>query len=227
MTGRVLTVPNLLSLLRLVLLAGFAVLVLVADQRIAGAALLGVAGITDFLDGYIARRFNQVSELGKILDPTIDRILLVTAVVVIVVSGAVPLWLAVVVLVREAAVAGAALLLAARGAARIDVLFIGKAGTFGLMVCFPLLLAGHGNGTVVHDVRLAAEAGLVPALALSFAAAFAYIPAARRALRAGRARSVRAGTEDVPGGVSVAASGREDRLEDPPGPPGASWASRR
>ncbi|MCU1488811.1 MAG: phosphatidylglycerophosphate synthase [Acidimicrobiaceae bacterium] len=181
---RILTVPNLLSVLRIGLLVGFAVLVLGEHERILGASLLAVAGVTDFLDGWVARRFHQVTTLGKMLDPMVDRLMLATAIVVIVVSGAVPIWLTVVVLGREALVAGAALVLAAKGARRIDVMFVGKAGTFGLMVCFPLLLAGHGPGTLARAVKIAASIGLVPALALSFAAAIAYVPQARRALAA-------------------------------------------
>lgn len=184
---RVLTVPNGLTVLRLVLLGIFAVLVLSADARVLGALVLGVAGVTDFLDGYVARRFHQESELGKVLDPTVDRILLITAVAVIVASGALPLWVTLAVLVREAIVAGAALLLAALGAERIEVLFIGKAGTFALMVCMPLFLASHGGGSLAHAVRVAVEIGVVPSLALAYGAAIAYVPAARRALAAGRA----------------------------------------
>lgn len=179
---RAATVPNGLSVARLGLAVAFAVLVLGDHERVVAAALLAVAGITDFLDGWIARRFHQETALGKILDPTVDRMLLVTAAAVIVVFGAVPLWIAAVVLSREALVALAALALAALGARRIDVLFVGKAGTFGLMCCFPLLLLGHGAGEWALWVRDAAYAGLVPALALSLAALCAYVPAARRAL---------------------------------------------
>ena len=101
-----------------------------------------LAGVTDFLDGYVARRFGQVTTLGKVLDPTVDRLVLGTAVVLIVVVGAVPVWLASLVLAREALVTLLALVLAGLGARRIDVTFLGKAGTFGLMWCFPLFLWG-------------------------------------------------------------------------------------
>ncbi len=207
-----LTVPNALTLLRLVLLVVFAVLVLGENAPVAGAALLGVAGVTDFLDGYVARHFDQESELGKILDPTVDRILLITAVAVIVASGALPVWITVLVLAREAVVAGAALVLAARRAERIDVIFIGKAGTFGLMVCLPLLLAGSRTGALAHGVRLAAEIGAVPSLALAYAAAAAYVPAARRAL-AGARRGPSPAT-----GVAGAASGAGGAGDEAPVP---------
>lgn len=190
--GRILTVPNLLSLARLGLLAGFAVLALADRSDVAAAALLGVAGVTDYLDGYVARRFGQVTTLGKVLDPTVDRLVLGTAIVVIVVVGAVPVWLAAVVLAREALVGGLALVLWALGARRIDVTFLGKAGTFGLMWCFPLFLWGHASGEVPRVVHAVAWVGVVPALALSLAAAVGYVPRARVALVEGRLARARA-----------------------------------
>ena len=84
----------------------------------AAAVLLGVLGATDWVDGWIARRFDQGSELGKVLDPTADRILLVAAGVGLLIDGAVPLWVGIVVLAREALVSVAVLLLAAAGARR-------------------------------------------------------------------------------------------------------------
>ena len=74
-----------------------------------------VVGVTDFLDGYVARRLHQVSTLGKVLDPTADRLVLVTGVIAIAVYGAVPGWLAGVVLGRELLVSVAVLVLAALG----------------------------------------------------------------------------------------------------------------
>ncbi len=107
-----------------------------------------VIGVTDFLDGYLARRFHQVSTLGKVLDPVADRLVLVTGILAITVYGAVPAWLAGVVLGRELVVSLAVLALAAMGARRIDVLWVGKAGTFGLLCCFPLFLLGDQRATL-------------------------------------------------------------------------------
>lgn len=179
---RIWTIPNLLSVGRLGLLVVFCWLLFGAHQRIAADIVLAVAGSTDFVDGYVARRFNQVTTLGKILDPTADRIVLATGVISIAVFGAVPWWLAGVVLGREVAVSLAVLVLAALGARRIDVLWIGKAGTFGLLVCFPLFLLSYSTSGWAHVVRDVTWVLVVPALALSFAAAVAYVPVARRAL---------------------------------------------
>lgn len=183
---RVLTVPNALSVLRLGLLVAFGVLLFVDDARVAAGLVLGLAGVTDFLDGYIARRFNQVSELGKLLDPTVDRVVLTMSIVSIVAYGAVPIWLAALVLAREVFISVMAIVLATMGARHIEVLWIGKAGTFGLMLCFPLFLGGHGPGTWAHVLTDVTWVLVVPALAASFAATFAYVPHARRALAEGR-----------------------------------------
>ncbi len=179
---RIWTVPNALSVGRLLLLGLFFYLLFGADDRVAATVVLAVTGATDFFDGYVARRLHQVTTLGKVLDPTADRIVLAGGVVAIAAYGAVPWWLAAVVLGREVLVSGAVMVLAAIGARRIDVVFVGKAGTFGLMVCFPVFLLSYSG---VHWVQLVHDATwglLVPSLALSFAAAISYIPLARRAL---------------------------------------------
>ncbi len=179
---RIWTVPNLLSVGRLLLVGLFAWLLFGEHERVAATIVLMVTGTTDFLDGYVARRFHQVTTLGKVLDPTADRVVLAAGVIVIAAYGAVPWWLAGVVLGRELLVSVAVLALAAMGARRIDVLWVGKAGTFGLMGCFPLFLLSDstaGWARVLHDVTWVL---LVPALAFSFTAAVAYIPLARRAL---------------------------------------------
>ena len=139
---RILTVPNVITLVRLACLPVFVWLLLGQENQAAAAALLAVLGATDWVDGYIARHFHQVSTVGKILDPVADRLLFFTAIVAIIISGDAPLWFCLAVLVREVTVAVATLVLAALGARRIDVTWFGKAGTFGLMFAFPLFLAG-------------------------------------------------------------------------------------
>jgi cardiolipin synthase len=179
---RIWTVPNLLSVGRLGLVGLFVWLLFGPDDRVAAAAVLAVAGTTDFVDGYVARRFNQVTTLGKVIDPTADRIVVATGVIAIVVYGAVPIWLAALVLSREALVSLAVVALAAIGARRIDVLWVGKAGTFGLMGCFPLFLFSDASQGWAHVVRDVTWVLVVPALAFSLVAAVSYVPLARRAL---------------------------------------------
>ena len=108
----------------------------------------------DWVDGYIARHFDQGSDLGKILDPTVDRLLLLVAVVALMVDGSVPVVLGVLVLVREVVVGGATLALAIAGARRIDVLWAGKAGTLAIMVAFPSLLIAHHTYATWHVIGL-------------------------------------------------------------------------
>lgn len=185
--SRILTVPNFVSLLRLGCVPVFCVLLLGMGNRAGSAILLGVLGATDWVDGYIARRFNQGSELGKILDPTADRLMFLAAVVAMMVDGSLHAAFGVTMLVREAAVSLVVVVLGALGARRIDVTWTGKTATFGLMFALPLLLLGDssvGGGTAIRAVGW----GLgIPSLALSYYAAVEYIPRARRALADGRA----------------------------------------
>jgi cardiolipin synthase len=134
----------------------------------------------------VARRFHQVSTVGKVLDPTADRLLVGTAVIVIIVHGAVPLWFGVVTLAREVLVGLMVLVLAGLGAARIDVLWVGKAGTFGLMFAYPAFLLGHGAASWQDPVRVVAWIAGIAGLTLAWIAAAAYVKPARAALAAGR-----------------------------------------
>src|SRR5688572_5409804 len=186
-TDRILTVPNVITVVRLGLLPVFLWLLFAKDDRANAAWLLAFLGTTDFLDGYIARHFNQVSDLGKLLDPVADRLLLFVGVGGILVDGSVPTWFAIAVLVREALVAGATLALAALGARRIDVTWFGKAGTFWLMISFPLFLAAESTLGWADQAEVFAWLAGVPGLALSWFAAALYVPMAQRALADGRA----------------------------------------
>lgn len=185
---RILTVPNAFTVVRLLCAPLFLWLLFGrSNGRYEAAILLGVLGATDWVDGFLARRLGQVSTLGKVLDPTADRILLGAAVIGILINGAVPVFLAVIVIAREVLVAGAALVLAAAGARRIDVQWAGKAGTFGLMFTFPLFLVAHSDAGW-HDVaHVLAWVCAVPAVFCSWYAAITYVPIARRALAEGRA----------------------------------------
>ncbi|MCK4177846.1 CDP-alcohol phosphatidyltransferase family protein [Aciditerrimonas ferrireducens] len=184
---RILTVPNLVTAVRLACVPLFVWLLFGAHQQSAAAGLLAGLGATDWVDGTVARHFHQVSTLGKVLDPTADRLLVATAVLCTVIVGAVPPWFAALTVAREALVSGAVLLLAALGAKRIDVLFIGKAGTFALMAAYPAFLLAHGSATWQGDLRSAAWVIGLGGLCLAWVAAGRYLPEARAALVAGRA----------------------------------------
>jgi len=183
--SRIVTLPNLISAVRLVCVPVF-VWLLVDDEPIAAAALLAVLGASDWVDGWIARRYDQGSELGKVLDPVADRVLLLTAAISLLAIGSVPVVVGVLVLARELLISVAVVALAAAGARRIDVQWAGKAGTLALMFAFPLFLWAD-NITTGHDVVLAgAWFFTVTGLAFSYWAALVYVPMARRALREGR-----------------------------------------
>jgi cardiolipin synthase len=144
-TDRWLTVPNAITFVRLLLIPVFVYLLFGEDDRAGAAVLLAVLGATDWVDGFLARRWKQVSTVGKILDPTADRLLLAVGVISILIDGSVPVWIAVLTFLREGLVAVTALTLAGMGARRIDVTWAGKAGTFGLMFAYPFFLAGNST----------------------------------------------------------------------------------
>jgi cardiolipin synthase len=183
---RILTVPNAITLVRLACIPLFLWLLFGADRQTAAAVLLGVLGATDWVDGFVARRYHQVSTVGKVLDPVADRVLVVTAVIAITVHGAVPVWFAAATLAREVVVSAAVLLLASLGAARIDVLWVGKAGTFALMFSYPAFLLSHGTAGWQGPIHVIAWITGLLGLALAWIAAASYVPVARTALADGR-----------------------------------------
>jgi cardiolipin synthase (CMP-forming) len=185
-TSAILTIPNVLSIVRLCMIPVFLYLLFGRDNRAAAAWLLAGLGVTDWVDGYIARHFNQVSDLGKILDPTADRLLLAVGVIAILVDGSVPVVVAVLTIVRECSIAVLALILASLGARRIDVTWLGKAGTFGMLVAYPLFLAGHSTLGWADTADVLAWVCAVPGLIFGYLSAAQYVPLARRALAEGR-----------------------------------------
>jgi cardiolipin synthase len=184
---RILTVPNVITLVRLLCIPLYLWLLFGAHRQTVAAVLLAVLGATDWVDGFVARRYGQVSTFGKVLDPTADRILVGTAVISIMVYGAVPLWFGLATIAREVLVSAMVLVLASLGAARIDVLWVGKAGTFGLMFAYPTFLLGYGTADWQEPIRVIAWVTGLVGLALAWWAAGSYIGPARRALREGRA----------------------------------------
>jgi cardiolipin synthase len=186
--SRILTLPNVISLIRLACVPLFLWLLFGPQTRRMDAAyLLGALGASDWVDGYIARHFGQVSTLGKVLDPIADRILLGVGIVAIMIDGSAPVWLGTAVILREVLVSVAVMALAAMGARRIDVQWVGKAGTLCLMVAFPLFMVG--NSPDASWQRIGEVSGwcfALPGLILSWYAAATYVPIARRALAEGR-----------------------------------------
>ena len=182
------TIPNLISLLRLLCVPIFVWLLLAADKPLSAAILLAILGATDWVDGWIARKYDQGSAIGQVLDPVADRILLITAAVTLLINGSVPLWIGALVLFREAVISVAVVGLVAAGARRIEVQWVGKAGTLGLMFALPgFLLLTCSSGALHAFLLLFTWSATIGGLALSYWAAATYVPLARIALREGRA----------------------------------------
>lgn len=187
---RILTVPNLITLVRLLCIPVFLWLLFAQDARAAAAALLAVLGATDWVDGYVARHFHQVSALGKAFDPLVDRLLLIVGVVSIIVADGCPRWFGIVIVAREVLLSGWVLSIMALGAERMDVTWFGKAGTFGNMVAFPAFLASTDTGlssAATTVLEVIAWCAAIPGLAFSMIAFVGYFPMGVRALRDGRA----------------------------------------
>src|SRR3954453_19922012 len=142
------TVPNAVSALRLLGVPLFLWLVLGPEADVLALVLLMVSGFTDWLDGYLARRLNQTSKLGEILDPVADRLYILAVVVGLALRDIIPWWVALILPARDAFLWCLVPFLRTRGYSALPVHFLGKAATFNLLYAFPLLFVGDGNGTI-------------------------------------------------------------------------------
>ncbi|MEJ7628463.1 MAG: CDP-alcohol phosphatidyltransferase family protein [Nocardioidaceae bacterium] len=147
-TNRVATLPNLLSITRLFGVPLFLWLVLATHQDGWALVVLMVSGFTDWLDGWLARTLNQTSKLGEILDPVADRLYIVAVVVGLALRDIIPVWLAVLLPLRDVFLFSLVPFLRTRGYSALPVHFLGKAATANLLYAFPLLLLGDGTGTL-------------------------------------------------------------------------------
>jgi cardiolipin synthase (CMP-forming) len=140
---RVLTVPNALSLVRLILVPVFVYLLLATDLYGWAVGILMFSGFSDWLDGKIARTFeHQSSKLGELLDPAVDRLYMVVVPISFGLAGIIPWWVIAILIVRDGLLAGMLPVLRSRGLSALPVSYIGKAATFALMSAFPLILLG-------------------------------------------------------------------------------------
>ena len=185
-SNRVLTIPNLITLVRLLCLPIFLWLLFNVEDKSAAAWLLGGLGATDWVDGWVARRLKQQSDFGAIFDPTVDRGLFIVAVLAIVIDSSMPIWLAVAILVREITVALAMATATVFGMKRFAVSIWGKRYTFLLMFAVPLMLLSADKGRGSDMVLILSWVFAVPALTMSYLTAFGYIPKIRENLRVGR-----------------------------------------
>ena len=208
MGDRILTWPNALSAARLAGVPVFLWLVLgprSATGDIIAAALLGLAGISDWLDGKLARMLNQTSRLGQLLDPAADRLYIVATVIALAVRGIIPWWLVAVLGVRELVLGVVLAILRRHGWGPLQVSFAGKAATLTLLYAFPLLLLGAHTAVYSEVARIAGWAFAIWGSALYWCAAMLYVEQARRILRG------------ESGGRSPMTTQRGDRQTRPPG----------
>ena len=145
---RVLTIPNVISVIRLAGVPLFLWLVLVPEADGWALAVLFVSGLSDYADGYLARRLDQTSLVGEILDPVADRLYILSTVVGLAARGIIPWWVAVLLPARDAFLWCLVPFLRTRGYSSLPVHFLGKAATANLLYAFPLLLLGDASGTL-------------------------------------------------------------------------------
>jgi cardiolipin synthase len=180
---RIVTLPNVLSAARLAGVPVFLWLVIgprTPEADLIACGMLGLAGLSDWLDGKLARALNQVSELGKMLDPAADRLYILATIIGLAVRSIIPWWLLGLLVGRELIV-GIALLMLRRLTkyGSLQVAFVGKAATFCLMYAFPLLFIGAHGGTAAAVVRVFGWAFAIWGTALYWWAASLYVTQVR------------------------------------------------
>jgi cardiolipin synthase len=184
---RVLTIPNAISAARLAGVPVFLWLVLVPRTQTAdwwAFALLVASGVSDWLDGKIARALNQQSRLGQLLDPAADRLYIVATIVALAVRAIIPWWLVGLLAARELLLAVVLIVLRRHGYPPLQVSFAGKTATLCLLYAFPLLLLGAHTTSYAEVARIAGWAFAIWGTALYWCAALLYAEQARRLLAA-------------------------------------------
>lgn len=184
-SGRILTVPNVISFLRLGLVPVFAGLIVQGEDAWA-LGVLALSGASDWLDGFIARRFDQVSRLGRVLDPAADRLFILVTLLALLWHEAIPLWLLVALVARDVLLACLMPSLARQRYGPLPVHFAGKAATFALLYAFPLLLLAGWSGPVGTIATVLGWAFAWWGLALYWFAAALYVIQARELLNPDR-----------------------------------------
>jgi cardiolipin synthase (CMP-forming) len=179
------TVPNALSVARILLTPAFVWLIVDRDTTFIGLLLFGLVVSTDWLDGYIARRTGRVSDVGKMLDPTADRLAIAACLVALVVRGAFPLWAALLILVRDLAVVVVGVLLLVTRKVRIEVRFVGKVATFSLVVAIGLIAWGNLGYPFPSTAEVVGWVMYAVGIVEYYVAAVLYAGDLRRALESG------------------------------------------
>jgi len=196
-SDRILTIPNVISLIRLLGVPVFLYLFLVERADAAAVAVLAIGGTTDWVDGYLARRLGQVSRLGELLDPFADRLYILATLAAFTVREIVPWPFAAALLAREALLLACLAVLRAHGFGPLPVHYVGKTATFILLLAFPMLLladalrAADAAATAVTVTHSSGWALAWWGLGLYWVAGALYVVQAARLLRATRSPAER------------------------------------
>ena len=183
-SSAILTIPNIISFIRIAFIPVFFVLIVNDPTTFWGLMLFGLVVATDWVDGLIARRTGQVSELGKILDPVADRLSIAAGLIAFVVRGVFPLWAAVLILARDIVVLVAGVVFVSGKHLRVAVRWIGKVATFSLMCSIPWIAWGNLGYFLAPMVLVAGWASYAVGIVEYYIAAFVYVGDIRRALAA-------------------------------------------
>lgn len=178
------TIPNLISFARLAGVPLFLYLHLVAKADIAAVIVLMVGGTTDWVDGYIARRTNQVSRLGELLDPAADRLYILATLLSFTARGVLPVAFTAALLIREAVLGVSLLVLRRNGYGPPPVHYLGKTATFMLLAAFPLVLLATTDVAGASVVGAFGWAFALWGLVFYWIAAALYLAQTRALLRA-------------------------------------------
>jgi cardiolipin synthase (CMP-forming) len=181
---RVLTVPNAISMARLAGVPVFLWLVIVPQADWWAVGLLIAAGLSDWLDGKLARAWNQQSRLGQVLDPAADRLYIAATLIALAVRAIIPWWLVAVLVSRELVLGVALLVLRRHDFGPLQVSFLGKAATLCLLYAFPLLFLGSHAGPAALVARVTGWAFAIWGSALYWWAAALYLVQARQVIAA-------------------------------------------
>lgn len=181
-SSRIVTIPNLLSLFRLVLIPVFLWLLIIGEYGWALLVLV-VSGLTDFVDGYVARHFDQISRLGQVLDPAADRLFIFSTLIGLAWQQLIPWWLVAIIIGRDVLLLGLGVVLAQHRYGPLPVHHLGKMGTFAILAAMPLLVLGAAFPDVAPVSDPIAWAGAIWGAFLYWWAGVVYVRQAIKLIR--------------------------------------------
>jgi cardiolipin synthase len=183
-SDRILTIPNLLSLVRILAIPAFVALIVDRDTTFTGLIVFAVVVATDWIDGAVARATGQVSELGKVLDPVADRLAVAAGLIALAVRGAFPWWATALILARDVVLLIVGLWLLAARRVRIEVRYVGKVGTFTTVVAIGCVAWGTLGYALEHAFLAVGWIAFAVAIVEAYVAAAFYAGDVRRTLAA-------------------------------------------